>query len=124
LEFLGHVVDGDGLHVDPYKTKIIEEWPTPQNVSELRAFLGLCNYYRKFIQGFSKIAQPLTELMGNVPWFWDTTKDLAFQTLKQRLSSPPVLSFPMEQKSFIYFLTRHLQLAWVEFCVKLMMMGD
>ena len=62
VSFLGHVISGNGLAVDPEKIKVVVEWPTPKSVTEIRSFLGMAGYYKKFVEGFSKIAGPLTRL--------------------------------------------------------------
>lgn len=62
VQFLGHMIDKQGLRVDPEKIKAVKDWPHPMNPTEIRQFLGLAGYYRRFIEGFSKIAKPLTEI--------------------------------------------------------------
>ena len=103
--YLGHVVDSKGLRTDPKKIEIIKKWPTPKTSKELHTFIGLAGYYRKFIDGFSKIVRPLEILLrdskGNLT-DWKEIHCNAFNTLKQRLSRAPVLAFP--QKHGIYIL--------------------
>ncbi|XGW09034.1 hypothetical protein V3C99_011385 [Haemonchus contortus] len=93
--FLGHRIDAKGVHVDPDKVVKIKEFPKPTNIAELRTFLGMCSYYRKFVLNFSKIAGPLFELTRTkIPWNWDTPHDEAFSKLKEVLSNTPVLAQP------------------------------
>lgn len=95
LPFLGHVLGSDGIRVDPAKTSAVKNWPTPQNAHDIRSFLGLCNYYRRFISGFSKLATPLTDLTGKrVQFTWGDTQQQAFDALKKALTTAPVLSAP------------------------------
>lgn len=91
--YLGHIVDSEGLHTDPAKTRSIQEWPAPTNPHEIRIFLGMCNYYRKFIPHYADLAAPLNELLRkDQTWTWTPNEQLAFETLKQRLQTTPVLS--------------------------------
>ena len=98
VSFLGHLISEEGVRTSPEKVKCIQEWPIPTNISELRSFIGLCSYLRRFIPEFSNICKPLhilTEKGGNFEW---TEKcDVAFHTLKQALISAPVLAFPDEK---------------------------
>ena len=95
VQFLGHVVNGEGIKVDPAKISAIMNWERPKTPTEIRSFLGLAGYYRRFIQDFAKIASSLTELTRkNVKFEWDEDQELAFQTLKQKLSQAPVLVLP------------------------------
>uniref|UniRef100_W6NHJ8 RNA-directed DNA polymerase n=1 Tax=Haemonchus contortus TaxID=6289 RepID=W6NHJ8_HAECO len=90
--FLGHEIAGDGKRVDPMKIEKIEKYPKPKAVAELRTFLGMCGYYRKFVLGFSRIARPLFELIiVKAPWDWNETHEEAFGELKAKLNSTPVL---------------------------------
>ena len=92
VEFLGHRIGRDGLAVDPHKVDAVKQWPTPTNVSELRSFLGLAGYYRRFLEQYSKVALPLTELTKDeVEWKWDEAEKGAFEQLKAMLTHAPVL---------------------------------
>ena len=83
VQFLGHVIDNKGIHVDPVKIKVVKEWSSPMNPTEIRQFLGLAGYYRRFIENFSKIAKPLTELtQKNKKYEWGEKQEEAFQLLK------------------------------------------
>ncbi|XP_052623591.1 uncharacterized protein LOC128128868, partial [Lactuca sativa] len=104
VNFLGHVVSQDGIHVDPSKVKAVEGWATPTTPTEIRQFLGLAGYYRRFIQNFSKIAKPLTLLtQKSVPFKWTDRQEIAFRTLKQALCSAPVLSLPEGTEDFVVY---------------------
>lgn len=95
VEFLGHVISEDGIAVQKDKTDAITEWPTPVNGSELRSFLGLAGYYRRFVPSFSIIAAPLFELTRKGHKFdWTGAQQRAFDELKQRLTTTPILSAP------------------------------
>ena len=101
-EYLGHLIIARGLTTHPDKTKIIESYPIPASVKELRAFLGLCGFYRKFVTNFAKISQPLTLLTKkDVKYSWGPEQQEAFVTLKRALISPPVLRYPDFSKQFI-----------------------
>lgn len=106
VEFLGHMVGRNGLRTMEDKVQAVREWPTPSNIAELRAFLGLAGYYRRFVRGFSEIALPLTELTRNVirkklDLSWGTKHQLAFVELKRALQSTPVLILPDSSKQFV-----------------------
>lgn len=93
--FLGHVVSEKGLQPDPRNTEKVRNWPVPQSPSEVRAFVGLCSYYRRFVKDFSKHAAPLNQLVGkNVPFVWSTDCDNSFNYLKGVLSSAPIVTMP------------------------------
>ena len=95
VTFLGHVVSAEGTKTDPEKVKAVKKWPVPVNVKELQSFLGLAGYYRKFILGFSSIAEPLYTLCRkNIPFSWQQEQQAAFEELKDRLVSAPVLAYP------------------------------
>jgi hypothetical protein len=92
VEFLGHRVGRAGLQVDPHKVDAVRQWPAPRDVSQLRSFLGLAGYYRRFLEGYSQVALPLTELTKDeVPWRWEAAEIAAFERLKAMLSGAPAL---------------------------------
>ncbi|KAI3706879.1 hypothetical protein L6452_24918 [Arctium lappa] len=104
VQFLGHVVSEDGIKVDPAKINAIKEWEVPKSPSEVRSFLGLAGYYRRFIQDFSRIATPLTALTRkSVKFVWKEAQEEAFSKLKERLSSAPILSLPNGLEGFVIF---------------------
>ncbi|KAD4585810.1 hypothetical protein E3N88_23411 [Mikania micrantha] len=95
VQFLGHVISTDGIMVDPTKVEAVMKWSPPKTPTEIRSFLGLAGYYRRFIQDFSKIASPLTKLTKKeVKFDWSTRQQQAFEELKSRLTQAPVLSLP------------------------------
>jgi hypothetical protein len=101
VPFLGHIISNGGISVDPAKVKEIVVWSIPTTVTEIRSFLGLAGYYRRFIEGFSKIAKPMTSLLEKDREFkWDEKCQDNFDQLKKRLMSPPVLVMPDLQKGF------------------------
>ena len=92
VEYLGYLIDAEGLHATPQKIEAIVSAPMPQNVQELRSFLGLVNYYGKFIRNMSFITQPLNHLLGkSIPWKWTAECKKAFDELKEKLASTEVL---------------------------------
>ena len=100
VAFLGHVVSGNGVAVDPSKVAAVTEWETPTTVGEIRSFLGLAGYYRRFIENFSKIAKPMTELLKEKKFVWTDECEASFQELKQRLVTALVLTLPNIHKDF------------------------
>ena len=101
-EFLGHIISGEGVKVNPDKIAAIRDWPVPECVTELRSFLGTASYYRKFIAQFATIAAPLHELTGGGQTFlWTEACQEAFEHLKTALCSAPVLNFPVKGAKFI-----------------------
>jgi hypothetical protein len=95
VKFLGHVVSAAGVSVDPSKVAVVQHWATPKNVSELRSFLGLANYFRRFMQGYSSRVAVLHNLTKqDAPWVWTPACQAAFQGVKDALSSAPVLRLP------------------------------
>jgi hypothetical protein len=95
LSFLGHVVSADGIKPDPKKVDVVRHWPVPTNRKELRQFLGLANYFRKFIQGYSTLVAPMTALTAeHTPWVWSEKCQVAFDSVKHQLTSAPLLIIP------------------------------
>ncbi|WOH07597.1 hypothetical protein DCAR_0727029 [Daucus carota subsp. sativus] len=102
--FLGHVISSKGIEVDPKKIEAIWNWEVPKNVTEVRSFLGMAGYYRRFVEGFSKIAGPMTKLLRkNVPFQWTEEAQQSFDELKRRLTSAPVLTTPSGQGGFVVY---------------------
>ena len=102
VTFLGHVVSGEGISTDPDKVVAIRDWPVPLSPSEVRSFLGLCSYYRRFVQGFASIAAPLYRLTEKAGAFeWSEECEDAFRHLKQVLMKAPILAYPNTTASFI-----------------------
>ena len=101
IKYLGHKISQNGIEMDPDKTKTIESYQPPTNRDKVRSFLGLLSYYRAFIPGFSKKAEPLTKLLrGKEPFVWSEDQQLAFDELKLCLLAPPILRFPSFDKPF------------------------
>jgi hypothetical protein len=101
VSFLGHVITDGGIAVDPGKVKDVLKWEPPTTVSEIRSFLGLAGYYRRFIEGFSKIVKPLTSLLEKDKKFiWSVACQNSVEELKKRLTTAPVLTMPDIYKSF------------------------
>ena len=90
--------------MDPIKVQPITSWPTPSNLRDLRGFVGFANFYRRFIKDFSKIALPLTKLTRkNQAFIWNDDCDASFQTLKEKLTSAPVLIIPVPHETFMVY---------------------
>ncbi|KAK1677054.1 hypothetical protein QYE76_037902 [Lolium multiflorum] len=104
VEFLGHVISKDGIAVNPSKVAAVLEWEAPKNVKEIIGFLGMVGYYIRFIQGFSKIAGPMTKLLRkNTPFVWSDECEQSFQTLKEKLTTAPVLAVPEVGKDYTVY---------------------
>ncbi|OMO99999.1 Integrase, catalytic core [Corchorus capsularis] len=105
VAFLGHIVSKDGICVDPAKIEAILNWESPRTVTEIRSFLGLAGYYRRFVEGFSLIAAPLTRLTRKgVPFEWDDKCEKSFQELKQRLVFAPILTLPTSGRGYVVYI--------------------
>ncbi|GJS33288.1 putative reverse transcriptase domain-containing protein [Tanacetum coccineum] len=104
VQFLGHVIDSQGIHVDPAKIESVKDWASPKSATEIRQFLGLAGYYRRFIEGFSKIAKPMTKLtQKKIKFEWSDKAEAAFQLIKQKLCSAPILALPEGNEDFIAY---------------------
>ncbi|GJY71233.1 putative reverse transcriptase domain-containing protein [Tanacetum coccineum] len=104
IQFLGHVIDSQGIHVDPAKIKSIKDWASPKTPMEIRQFLGLAGYYRRFIEGFLKVAKPITKLtQKKIAFEWGDKQEAAFQTLNNKLCSAPILALPQGAENFIVY---------------------
>ena len=119
VTYLGHVVSQEGIATDPEKLSIVKDWPTPTNVKELRQFLGFAGYYRRFVKGYSTLAQPLNCLLEGhcthkpkkkkkgkrskqpAEWVWGEAQQAAFTVLKEKLTNPPILAYADYSKPFI-----------------------
>ncbi|GJX54871.1 reverse transcriptase domain-containing protein [Tanacetum coccineum] len=104
VQFLRHLIDSQGLHVDPAKIEAVKNWTSPTTPTEVRQFLGLAGYYRRFIKDFSKIAKSLTELtQKNKKYIWGEDQESAFQLLKQKLCEAPILALPEGNDDFVVY---------------------
>jgi hypothetical protein len=104
VAFLGHVISTEGVFVDPQKVKVVLKWERPTSVIEIHSFLGLAGYYQRFIEGFSLIATPLTQLTRkNKKWVWSEECEESFQELKRRLTTTPVLTLPLGTEGFVVY---------------------
>ncbi|MCG8113688.1 MAG: RNase H-like domain-containing protein, partial [Candidatus Thiodiazotropha taylori] len=117
VKYLGHVVSENGVETDPEKIEALASWPIPTNIKTLRSFLGFTGYYRRYIKDYAKIVKPLNDLLvghpthkpstakskkkSGVPWEWGETQQNAFSTIKDKLSSPPILAYADFKKPFI-----------------------
>jgi len=104
ISFLGHVISKEGITVDPKKIEAVVDWERPTNVHEIRSFLGLAGYYRRFVEGFSKLFGPLTALTKkNARYEWTDECECSFQELKQRLVTTPILTLPSGSGGFVIY---------------------
>jgi hypothetical protein len=104
VSFLGHILTAEGVAVDPKKVTVVANWRRPTSVTEIRSFLGLAGYYRRFIEGFSKIARPMTTLLQEDKKFeWANACERSFCELKRRLTTAPVLVLPNIHKDFTIY---------------------
>ncbi|GJT57147.1 putative reverse transcriptase domain-containing protein [Tanacetum coccineum] len=126
VQFLGHVINGDGIHIDSSKIEVVKNWEAPSTSTEVRSFLGLAGYYRRFIENFSKIAKSLTVLtQKNRTFDWGEEQEEAFQTLKDKLCNAPVLALFDGSEDFVLkiheknYTTHDLELGAVVFALKI-----
>ncbi|CAM8982458.1 unnamed protein product [Rhodiola kirilowii] len=89
VQYLGHFISGEGMDVDPDKIQAIQQWPKPSTVKQLRGFLGLTGYYRRFILKYAQLAAPLTHLLRKDAFAWDESATAAFEELKIRMATTP-----------------------------------
>ncbi|GJP60934.1 hypothetical protein CLOP_g18151, partial [Closterium sp. NIES-67] len=102
VQFLGHMVSAQGVHVDPKKIEAVRTWKTPENVKELQQFLGFANYYNRFVPQYARLAAPLTDLLKkNTPYKWEPKHQEAVEQLKQALTSAPVLILPDPERDYV-----------------------
>lgn len=102
LRYLGHFIDKNGIQTDPEKVQAIKEWPIPHNIRQIRKFLGLASWYRRFVDNFARVAEPLIRLTRKkVRWSWGPEQRDAFEALKKTLTSAPVLTCPDFSRPFI-----------------------
>ena len=104
VSFLGHIISGSGIAVDPAKVDAVSQWETLKSATKIRSFLGLAGYYRRFIEGFSKLALPLTQLTCKGKAFgWNAHCESSFNELKQRLTTAPILILPKPDEPFVVY---------------------
>lgn len=102
IGYLGHVISEAGVATDPSKIFDVQSWPAPKNIKEVRGFLGLAGYYRKFIRNYGILCRPLTaQLKKGVVLRWLHDEEQSFQALKHALTNAPVLALPDFQKTFV-----------------------
>ncbi|XP_020249120.1 uncharacterized protein LOC109826501 [Asparagus officinalis] len=110
IAFLGHVVSGDGISMDPDKVAAVKDWPTPKSVSDIKSFLGLAGYYRRFIKDFSKIVEPMMRLTRkDINFVWSDVCEQAFEELKSRLISALVLMILDKSGNLRCFATHQVE---------------
>lgn len=102
VAYLGYIITPEELNIDPKKIEAINKFPRPRNVKEIQSFMGMCNYYRRYVQNYAQIAKPLYDLCKkNVAYEWTIDCEQAFISFKRILTSPPLLSYPNFKEPFI-----------------------
>ena len=102
VKYLGHVVSNEGIETDPDKISAVKDWPVPDNLTDVRSFVGLCSYYRRFIPDFATIAKPLLVLTEkNSPFKWGSEQENSWLQLKEKLVSSPILAYPDRDATFV-----------------------
>ena len=101
VEYLGYFISPERVSTDPRKVEMVQQWPTPRNISQLRGFLSFTSYYRRFVKGYGCICKPLVELLKKDKFQWTKEAKKAFQNLKQVNTSPPILALLDYTQDFI-----------------------
>lgn len=101
IHYLGHIISNHGVSTEPDKIAAVLEWPTPKTLKQLRGFLGLTGYYRRFIQGYGQICRPLTDLLKKEAFIWSENANSAFKELKNKMINPPILALPNFNEPFL-----------------------
>ncbi|XP_058726191.1 uncharacterized protein LOC131597514 [Vicia villosa] len=101
IDYLGHFISSEGVTPDPTKIQAVVDWPTPRSLTSLRGFLGLTEFYRRFVRHYASLAAPLTDLLSSTKLHWSTEAESAFTTLKQKMTETPVLCLPDFSKLFV-----------------------
>ena len=119
ISYLGHTISAQGVGTDPKKVQAITDWPTPTNVKELRSFLGLAGYYRKFVKRFGIISKPLTDLLKkNVVFIWNPDHAKSFAALQKALSPPQSCHYQIFLNPFALRLMHQIW-AWEQYCCRI-----
>jgi len=100
IEYLGLIISEGKVEMDPVKVEGVAKWPVPRSKKEVQQFVGFINFYRRFIQDFSHIARPLYDITGNTPWRWEEPQQKAFDELRRRITSTPILVLPTDDEPF------------------------
>ncbi|XP_019155232.1 PREDICTED: uncharacterized protein LOC109152110 [Ipomoea nil] len=101
VEYLGHIISEKGLQTDPEKLIAVKASPKPTNIKELRGFLGLTGYYRRFIKSYGAISRPLTDMLKKNAFHWSIESELTFEQLTKALCTAPILTLPDFSKDFV-----------------------
>jgi len=100
IEYLGLIISKDQVRMDPVKVEVVKEWPVPKNKKEVQQFLAFVNFYQRFIEGYSTVAKPLTELTGKLEWKWEQRQADAFNNIRSCVSSAPILAMPNDDGKY------------------------
>ena len=104
VTYLGHIISSEGIMVDPQKVAVVKKWPRPTTPIDIRSFLGLAGYYRRFVESFSSIAAPLTKLtQKKMKFVWSDLCENSFEKLKDKLTTAPVLTLPEGVDDFVVY---------------------
>ena len=100
INYLGIIISNGKACMDPKKLEVVQKWSAPKKKHDVQAFLGFCNFFRRFIRGFSAVARPLSQLTGNAEWKWTEKEQSAFEELKTRIMEDVVLAIPLDNGKF------------------------